>query len=140
MMSRASSAILLVAAALVGGCGIQGQWTLKEVRPAIESENFTLARASFYPNNSFEALAVRNGDTFKAKGTYDYCSCNETLTLHMGDETRVYKASRKSCVRLEITETTDQGDAVTAVMRRVDKCDRNADCRGSSDCCSDCCD
>ncbi|HOJ76270.1 MAG TPA: hypothetical protein PL151_09030 [Phycisphaerae bacterium] len=126
---------IALAIAAVGGCGVQGHWTLAKVQPAIGNEGFTIARASFYPNDSFEALAVRDGQTIKAKGTYDYCWCREELVLNMGDETRVYKASRKSCTRLEITETTPEGEKITAVMKQVEYADRNADCRRKASCC-----
>lgn len=107
---------------------------MKEVQPAVGNEGFTLARASFYPNDSFEAVAIRNGETLKAKGTYDYCCCRDELTLCMGDETRVYKAYRKSCTRLHLEETAPDGEVVTVVMKRTDKCDRHAQCRQSSCC------
>jgi hypothetical protein len=102
---------------------------MKQVRPAIGNEGFTLARASFYPDESFEAVAIRDGETIKAKGTYDYCCCRDELTLNMGDETRVLKAYRKSCVRLDLKDTADDGEVATLVMRGTDKCDRHADCR-----------
>lgn len=134
MSIRNTLALLLLIA--IGGCGVEGRWTLKQVRPAVGNEGFTLARASFYPNHSFEAIAIRDGKTIKSKGTYDYCCCKKKLTLHMGGETRVYRASRESCVRLHIEETTPDG-VVTAVMCRDTQCDLNADCRDNTcDSCS----
>jgi hypothetical protein len=138
MSARIRMTILLLAAATcAGGCGVRGSWTLQEVQPAVGNEDYTIARASFYPNGSFEAVSVRNGETVKTKGTYEYCPCREELVLTSGDEIRVYKASRKSCNRLHIQETTDYGESVTVVMRRVERCDRNRACRGYSCCLCD---
>lgn len=137
MSDRTYAICLLAATALFGGCGVQGHWTLQEVQPALGNESFTVARASFYPNESFEAVAVRGGETIKSKGTYEYCPCRGELVLTTGDEVRIYKAARKSCNRLHIQETTGDGEVVTVVLRRTDRGDRNQDCRGSSCCLCD---
>lgn len=130
-MCAATLAILLS-----GGCGVQGDWALKRVEPAGGNEDFTVARASFYGDHSFEALTVRDGRTVKAKGTYDYCACRDELTLHMGERTRVLRAFRKSCVRLNLRDVRKDGEPVTVVMRRVARYDRHAECRDG--CCCPC--
>jgi len=135
IMHRRLFASILLLAACMGGCGVRGHWAMTQVQPGVGNESFTLARASFYANGSFEALAIRDGQTLKAKGTYEYCACRNQLTLHTGQETRVYEASRVSCNRLHVTQTTSGGEPVTVVLRRVERCDRNAECRGASCCC-----
>lgn len=131
MIARWARGLLTAAVASLCGCGVQGQWTLKEVRPAAGNEDFKVVRASFHPDRSFEAVVVRDGRTVKAKGTYHYCSCRGELSLHMADRTRVLKASRTSCTRLHARMAGDDGDSATIVLRRDLAYDRHAACRGS---------
>jgi hypothetical protein len=119
-----------------GCCGPQGHWRLKEVQPLFGHEDFKLARASFYPNHTFEALAVMGGKTIKAKGMYEYKCCSDELTIYTGDQTFQYKIRRAKCGRLEIEKELEDGEIVKAVMIYDERCSRHPD---DQSCCDSCC-
>jgi hypothetical protein len=126
--------LLLLAAA---GCGVEGNWRMKSVMPRVGHEGLTVARASFYPDHSFEAVMVEDCKTIKSKGTYEYDAWHDTLTLVTGGKTVVYKAFRKSCVRLKLEECSDDGEVITVVMKQYEKCShhpREDDDHGSCCC------
>jgi len=129
-MSSCGKLAIVTLVALVGGCGVEGRWVLREVRPAVGHEDFTVARASFYPNHSFEAVAVKDGQTVKAKGTWHYCCCRNELTLDTGEKRRVYKAFR-TCRNLQIDIPAKDGEMASVVMCPAEQCDWRCDDEGS---------
>jgi hypothetical protein len=116
---------------VLAGCGsdIHGRWRLREMQPAMGNEDFKVLQVSFYPNGSYEMLAMKCGEMFKAKGTYDYCDCKDELTMTSDDQIRTYEADTEDCIDiLELTCTGEDEVPTTAVLVRHFKCPFYAKC------------
>jgi|GEM_PF-1384974 len=113
----------LMAVLFVAGCGnIQGSWMLCEFQPYLEKKDYRISKATFYPNNSFEAIAYQGKKMIKAKGMYDYNSCSQDLVLMTGDKCVCYKASLEGDKRLRITTCGPDCITTTAVMVKYNRC------------------
>jgi hypothetical protein len=113
------------------GCGsdIHGRWRLREIQPAMGNEDFKILQASFYRNGSFEMVAMKCGEMFKTKGTYDYCDCKDRLTLITADQIRTYEADTEDCNdRLDLTCMGEDEIPTTTILIRHFKCPYYAKC------------
>jgi hypothetical protein len=93
---------------------------LNHVEPYAEVEGNRIAKATFYPNGSFEAVGERNDEELRSKGIYCYDPIDGFLTLMMKDKVLCYDAS-VSDHALRMTGYRDCF-ATTAVLRRTNVC------------------
>ncbi len=106
---------------LLAGCSdrIHGRWRLHEMQPALGYQDFTITQASFYPNGSFETVALRGEEMVRTKGTYDFNCLRGELTLTTDDRILTYKADIKDDgIQLRVTATGPDSVPTTAVMAR----------------------
>lgn len=111
----------VVSLILLAGCSdrIQGRWRLHEMQPTLGFKDFTITQASFYPNGSFETVALRGEEMTRTKGTYDFSCLRGELTLTTGDRILTYDADiRDEGKQLRVTATGPDGVPTTAVMVR----------------------
>lgn len=89
------------------------------MQPALGYEDFTITRASFYPNGSFETVALRGEEMIRTKGTYDFNCFRDELTLTTSDRIRTYDAEiRDEGNELRVSAIGSDHVPTTAVMVR----------------------
>ena len=113
----------ILAVMFVAGCGsIKGSWMLCQYQPYLEKQDYRISKATFYPNNSFEAVAFKGDKMIKSKGMYDYNPCSKDLILMTGDKCICYKACLDGSKKLLVTTCGPDCIVTTAVMVKYNRC------------------
>ena len=131
---RLSLLSLLTLSFVVGCSSVQGHWTLREHQPCLEKSDYKMVKASFFCNDSFQALISQDDQTLKMKGMYDYNPCSGDLILQSGDKVLCYKVRCLSDKRMCLDMCNPDDFVTTAVMVRHYKCPYRASCAPCDPC------
>lgn len=102
----------------LAGCGLQGNWELRNVTPSEATGHYDIAAATLNPDHTYVAR-IRKGDrTEISRGTYDYDPWTRRLTLRSGGKERGYTATLWLGMQMNVECQTPEGKLMTAVMVR----------------------
>lgn len=103
---------------LMAGCGVEGNWELRDVKPPEASAHFDIAAATFKPDNTYIARLRKADRTEISRGTYDYDGWTRKLTLRSYGIERTYKATMLLWMQLRIEDTMPGGKPLMAFLAR----------------------
>ena len=108
----------LLSLLLLAGCGVQGNWELRDVIPPEATGHYDIAAATFNADNTYLAKVRKADRTEVSRGTYDYNDWTRRLTLRSQGTERSYTATIWLGMQLRVECRTPQGKPMTAVMAR----------------------
>jgi hypothetical protein len=105
----------------LAGCGVQGNWELRDVRPEQAAGCFDIAAATFNPDCTYVARLRKGDRTEVSRGTYDYDPWSRRLTLRSYGVERSYITTIWLGMQLNVESQTPEGKPMAAVMARTNK-------------------
>jgi len=103
---------------LLAGCGVEGNWELRDVNPPEAIAHFDMTAVTLKPDNTYVARLRKTDRTETARGTYEYDDWTRKLTLRSYGVERNYKATLLLGLQMRIEDTTPAGKPMTAVLAR----------------------
>jgi len=110
------------------GCGIQGSWIMRDIKPPEARKYFNLAKATFNEDMTFEAVTVKDGQKSTSKGTYKYDNWTRKLTLYTNDKELEYSAIPWWIDMLRVEKKMPDGGKVTMTMTKPENIKRCPKC------------
>lgn len=106
---------------LMTGCGVEGNWELRDVRPPEGIGSFDIAAVTFKPDNTYVARLRKTDHTELSRGTYEYDDWRRILTLRSHGVERTYTATVWLLWQMNVESQTSAGKPLTAIMARSNK-------------------
>lgn len=110
--------VILAAAGLLAGCGVQGKWTYDRIEPDAARGKFEIARVELKSDGSYAAHSDYHGKIETSTGKYTYADGILSFTPDKG-EPRSYHARNAGLLASELKVMgQEKGHAWTATMKR----------------------
>ena len=106
---------------LLAGCGVEGNWELRDVNPPEGIGHFDIAAATFKPDNTYVARLRKAEHVEISRGTYEYDDWHRKLTMRSHGVERTYKATIWLWMQLRVEDLTSAGKPIIAIMARSGK-------------------
>lgn len=103
---------------LLAGCGVEGNWELRDVDPPEAIAHFDMTAVTFKPDNTYVARLRKSDCTEISRGTYDYDDWTRQLTMRSYGVERNYKTTLLFGLQMRIEDTTPAGKPMIAVLAR----------------------
>jgi hypothetical protein len=111
----------LVGLLLLAGCGVEGNWELRDVRPPEGIGSFDIAAVTFKHDNTYVARLRKADHTEISRGTYEYDDWRRVLTMRSHGVERTYTATIWLLLQMNVQSQTAAGTPLTAMMARSSK-------------------
>ena len=111
--------IWLTGLLLLAGCGVEGNWELRDVNPPEGLGHFDIAAVTFKPDNTYVARLTKADRTEISRGTYEYDDWRRSLTMRSHGIERSYRATIWFWLQLRIEDVTTAGKPITAILARA---------------------